>query len=139
MNTDKGNIQLLIKGKVQFQMNDNTREKRMTVADFFETLASNREFIFAVAHTNSFKKNVALCHKQNLDLNELCQVITSLAKLETLPPKNRVHRLTGYGKGLKGEKYMECHVAPDWVLIWVQKDREMVLVFTNTGSHANMF
>jgi len=47
--------------------------------------------------------------------------------------------LTGYGKERKGEKYMECHVAPDWLLIWVQKDNEMVLVFTNTGSHAKMF
>ena len=34
---------------------------------------------------------------------------------------------------------MECHVTPDWLLIWVQKDDEMILIFTNTGSHANMF
>ena len=120
-------------------MNENVPKLRMTVVGFFEALASNEDFIFAVAHTNSFKKNVNLCYKQNLDLNELYQVITSLAKLETLPPKNRVHSLTGYGKERKGEKYMACHVAPDWVLIWVQKDNEMILVFTNTGSHANLF
>jgi len=120
-------------------MNDIAQEPRMTVAEFFESLASNEDFIFAVAHTNSFKKNVKLCYKQNLDLNDLYQVIASLAKLETLPSKNRVHRLFGYGEERKGEKYMECHVAPDWLLIWVQKDDEMVLVFTNTGSHAKMF
>ena len=120
-------------------MNENAQEKPMTVAEFFEALASNEDFIFAVAHTNSFKKNVKLCFKQNLDLSELYQIIASLAKLETLPPKNRVHRLTGYGKERKDEKYMECHVAPDWLLIWVQKDDEMILVFTNTGSHAKMF
>ena len=39
----------------------------------------------------------------------------------------------------QGEKYMKCHVEPDWVLIWVQKDDEMILVFTNTGAHSNMF
>ena len=111
----------------------------MTVEEFFDALASNEEFIFAVAHTNSFKKNVKLCYRQNLDLKELYGVIESLAKSETLPSKNRVHRLLGYGKEQKGEKYMECHVAPDWLLIWVQKEDEMVLVFTNTGSHANMF
>jgi len=111
----------------------------MTVAEFFEALASNQDFIFAVAHTNSFKKNVKLCYKQNLDLNELYSVIASLAKSETLPKKNHVHSLLGHGKERKGEKYMECHVAPDWLLIWVQKDDEMILVFTNTGSHANMF
>jgi len=120
--------------------NDNDEKKqRMSVADFFGGLASNEDFIFAVAHTNSFKKNVKLCYKQDLDLNELLSVITSLAKMETLPPKNCVHRLVGYGKERKDEKYMECHIAPDWILIWVQKDEEMVLVFTNTGSHSNMF
>ena len=111
----------------------------MTVAEFFEALALNKDFIFAVAYTNSFKKNVRLCYKQNLDLNALYEVISSLAKLETLPPKNRVHPLTGYGKERKSEKYMECHIAPDWLLIWVQKEDEMILIFTNTGSHSKMF
>ena len=55
------------------------------------------------------------------------------------PPNNYVHRLTGYGKERKGERFMECHVAPDWLLIWVQKDDAMILVFTNTGSHAELF
>ncbi|MCL2416920.1 MAG: type II toxin-antitoxin system YafQ family toxin [Bacteroidales bacterium] len=111
----------------------------MTIADFFTALATNKEFVFAVAHTNSFKKNVKLCYKQNLDLDELYDVIVRLAKLEILPAKNRVHQLTGYGKERTGEKYMECHIAPDWLLIWVQKNDEMILVFTNTGSHANLF
>ena len=120
-------------------MGNSAKKEKMNVDDFFEALASNEDFVFAVAHTNSFKKNVKLCYKQNLDLNELYQVIVSLAKSETLPPKNRVHALTGYGKVRKGEKYMECHVAPDWLLIWVQNNDEMILVFTNTGSHAKMF
>ena len=120
-------------------MEDNAKKKKMSVEDFFEALASNEDFVFAVAHTNSFKKNVKLCYKQNLDLNELYQVIASLAKLEVLPPKNRVHSLTGYGKVRKGEKYMECHIEPDWLLIWVQNDTEMILVVTNTGSHAKLF
>ena len=120
-------------------MNDHAKTLRMTVVEFFETLALNNDFIYAVAYTNSFKKNVKLCYKQNLDLNELYQVIASLAKLETLPPKNHVHHLTGYGKERKGEKFMECHISPDWLLIWVQKDDEMILVLTNTGSHSNMF
>jgi len=38
-------------------MDDNAQKQRMTVADFFEALSSNEDFIFAVAHTNSFKKN----------------------------------------------------------------------------------
>ena len=120
-------------------MNDQNKTQRMTVVEFFEALASNEDFIYAVAHTNSFKKNVRICYKQNFDLNELYVVIARLAKLETLPPKNHVHPLTGYGKERKSEKFMECHIAPDWLLIWVQKDDEMILVFTNTGSHSDLF
>jgi len=121
-------------------MEGDTNEKlRMNVADFFTALASNEDFVFAVAYTNSFKRNVKLCYKQNLDLNELYKVIESLAKVETLPIKNRVHRLTGFGKERPDEKYMECHILPDWLLIWVQKDNEMILVLTNTGSHSNLF
>ena len=121
-------------------MESNANEKlRMNVADFFTALASNENFVFAVAYTNSFKRNVKLCYKQNLDLNELYKVIESLAKLEILPPKNRVHPLIGFGKERQGEKYMECHISPDWLLIWVQKDNEMILVLTNTGSHSDLF
>jgi len=111
----------------------------MTVEEFFEALASNEDFIYAVAYTNSFKKNVRLCYKQNLDLSELYKTVESLAKLEILPPKNHVHHLKGYGKERKGEKFMECHITPDWLLIWVQKDDEMILVLTNTGSHSDLF
>jgi len=121
-------------------MEGDTNEKlRMSVAGFFAALASNEDFIFAVAHTNSFKRNVKLCYKQNLDLNELYKVVESLAKMEVLPPKNRVHPLTGFGQERHGEKFMECHILPDWLLIWVQKDNEMILVLTNTGSHSNLF
>ena len=120
-------------------MNDPDKKSRMTVAEFFTALESAEDFIYSVAITGSFKKNVRLCHKQNLDLKELYHVIESLAKTETLPPKNHIHHLTGYGKERENEKYMECHIAPDWILIWVQKDDEMILVFTNTGTHSDLF
>ena len=120
-------------------MTENAKKSKMTIESFFEALAINQEFIYAVAHTNSFKKNVKLCYKQNLNLNELYKVIEKLAKMEVLPPKNRVHSLTGYGKEKRGEKFMECHISPDWLLVWVQKDDEMILVLTNTGTHSNLF
>lgn len=61
-------------------MGNRANKQRMTVTQFFANLASNEELIFAVAYTNSFKKNVKLCYKQNLDLNELYNVIVNLAK-----------------------------------------------------------
>jgi hypothetical protein len=68
-------------------MKEETGNIKMTVEAFFEALASNEEFIYAVAHTNSFKKDVKRCFKQNLDLKELYYIIEKLAKIEVLPPK----------------------------------------------------
>lgn len=82
-------------------MNDPDKKRHMTVAEFFTALASAEDFIYAVAFTGSFKKNVMLCNKQNLDLKELYHVIETLAKREALPPKNHIHHLTGYGKERK--------------------------------------
>jgi len=120
-------------------MTEETGNFKMTIEAFFDALASNQDFIYAVAYTNSFKKDVKRCFKQNLDLNELYKIIEKLAKIEELPPKNRVHSLTGFGKERKGERFMECHILPDWLLIWVQKDNEMILVLTNTGTHSDLF
>jgi len=120
-------------------MTKETNNSKMTVETFFESLALKQDLIYAVAYTNSFKKDVKRCYKQNLDLFKLFIIIEKLAKIEELPPKNYVHSLTGYGKERKGEKFMECHILPDWVLIWVQKDSEMILIFTNTGTHSDLF
>ena len=54
-------------------MEGSVKKKSMSVEDFFEALASNEDFIFAVAHTNSFKKNVQLCKTCN-DLIQFVQV-----------------------------------------------------------------
>jgi len=120
-------------------MTEKTGNSKMTIEAFFEALASNQDFIYAVAYTNSFKKDVKRCYKQNFDLYKLFNIIEKLAKIEELPPKNCVHPLTGYGKERQGEKFMECHILPDWLLIWVQKESEMILVFTNTGTHSDLF
>ena len=112
------------------------KENKLTVTGFFDKLAENKDFIFAVGHTNSFKKDVKLCYKQNLDLNELYMVIEKLATAKPLAPKNRLHSLVGIAKR-DGEEIKECHIANDWVLIWVENKSELVLIFTDTGTHAH--
>ncbi|MDR0865678.1 MAG: type II toxin-antitoxin system YafQ family toxin [Candidatus Symbiothrix sp.] len=114
---------------------ETTKSKKMSVSDFFDALAANEEFVFAVAHTNSFKKDVKLCYKQNLDLEELYNVIVKLAKREKLPDRNREHNLKGKKKKTD-EEIKECHVLNDWILVWVEKEEEMILIFTDTGTHA---
>jgi len=88
-------------------MTEETGNFKMTIEAFFEALASNQDFIYAVAYTNSFKKDVKRCYKQNLDLNELYNIVEKLAKIEELPPKNRVHSLTGFGEEQKGRRAEE--------------------------------
>ena len=112
------------------------KENKLTVKGFFDKLAGNKNFIFAVGHTNSFKKDVKLCYKQNLNLNELYAVIEKLATAKPLAAKNRLHSLVGFAKKA-GEEIKECHIANDWVLIWVENKSELVLIFTDTGTHTH--
>jgi len=114
------------------------KQNRKTPDEFFKSLENYRDFIYNVYNTNTFKKNVRLCYKRNLDLDLLEEVIVKLAKKEELPEKNFPHPLKGYKKKLN-EEIMECHVQPDWLLVWIQNDVELVLVLTDTGSHSDLF
>ena len=89
---------------------------------------------YRVTTTNTFLKGVERCIKRGYDTALLREVITLLAESGTLPPKYKTHRLTGNFAGA-----WECHIRPDWLLIWEQNDTELVLLFTNTGTHADLF
>lgn len=67
---------------------------------------------------------------KNIELLEA--VVRKLAKGETLPPRNRDHNLAGNWKG-----YRECHITPDWLLIYKVDGRDLILV--RTGSHSDLF
>jgi len=112
--------------------------KRKTPDDFFKSLENHDDFVYNVYNTNTFKKNVRLCYKRNLDLDLLEKVIVKLAKNEELPANNYPHPLKGYKKK-QNEEVMECHVLPDWLLVWTQNDTELILLLTNTGSHSDLF
>ena len=112
--------------------------KRKSVKEFFNALMAETDFTYTVGFTNAFKKDINSCYKQSLDLNLLEEVIKKLARNQQLADKYKVHKLTGYE--LKAnEKIMECHVLPDWLLVWAQDDKELILIFTSTGSHAYLF
>ena len=114
------------------------KQKRTTPDEFFKSLEEYDDFVYNVYKTNTFKKNVRLCYKRNLDLKLLEEVIVQLAKKEKLPEKNYLHHLTGYPKK-PSEEVMECHVMPDWLLVWTQNDTDLILLFTNTGTHSDIF
>jgi mRNA interferase YafQ len=75
-----------------------------------------------------FRKDIKLMQKRLKNLEKLKDIIRKLAKKEHLPIKNRNHALSGNYKG-----FMECHIEPDWLLIYRVTATELILV--RTGTH----
>jgi mRNA interferase YafQ len=90
--------------------------------------------MYKIVATNNFKNDVKRCKKRGYDIEKLEQVIDLLSQTGTLPPKYKPHKLTG-----NFAEHMECHIQPDWLLIWKQNDIELILLFTNTGTHSDLF
>ncbi len=89
---------------------------------------------YDVEFTNKFKKELKIAKKQNKDLNKLYNVIEKLANGETLDIKYRDHELTGKYKGTH-----ECHIEPDWLLVYEIKDEILVLILYRRNSHSELF
>ena len=85
-----------------------------------------------IVWTNQFKKDYKLAMKRHLDIELLDNIIRKLASGEQLPEKNKDHALTGNWVG-----HRECHIQPDWLLIYYQTDTELYLY--RTGTHADLF
>lgn len=106
----------------------------MTVKQFFAALAALDRAIYTVKVTGRFDKSLARSYKRDRDLSRLFDVVSVLAMGEPLHPKFRAHTLHGLG-----ERVWECHIQPDWLLVWTQNDDELILVLLDTGSHADLF
>ena len=89
---------------------------------------------YDIQFTTQFKKDLKLAKKQNKDLDKLFSVIEVLARGETLPPQYRNHDLSGNYKGTR-----ECHVEPDWLLIYEIQDNVLVLMLYRLGTHSELF
>ena len=84
--------------------------------------------------SSRFKRDVKLCEKRGYDIELLKDVLRVLQKQETLPPKHKDHALTGDMKAFR-----ECHIQPDWLLIYAVDIDTLVLLTHSTGSHADLF
>ena len=87
-----------------------------------------------VVLSNCFKKDLKLAAKRGLDLAELETVVNRLAAQQPLPDKNRNHSLTGDYIGFR-----ECHIRPDWLLVYRVDGEDLVLFLFRTGSHTDLF
>ena len=90
--------------------------------------------MYKIRTTNRFEKSLKLCQKRNYNLILLKDVIDILALDGKLPAKYKHHKLTGNFKNC-----WECHIKPDWLLIWQQDDQELILLFMDTGTHSDLF
>ena len=89
--------------------------------------------MYSAIRTTKFKKDVKRLAKRGKDIDKLTAVIKLLAAGEKLPPKYRDHALTGNRQGLR-----DCHIEPDWVLIYKIDHDVLVLLLTETGSHSDL-
>lgn len=94
----------------------------------------NEEHKYFVQWSKKFKKEYKLAIKRNYKIEELDEIIRILANGEVLPEKYRDHELEGNYK-----KHRECHIRPDWILIYKIEQNTLVLELTRTGTHADLF
>lgn len=89
---------------------------------------------YIVKPTSQFRKDYKLAMKRGLKVILLDQVIEKLALGEPLSEKNRDHALTGTWTG-----HRECHILPDWLLIYRIENEVLVLTLARTGTHSDLF
>ncbi|MCI9561266.1 MAG: type II toxin-antitoxin system YafQ family toxin [Clostridia bacterium] len=89
---------------------------------------------YQIEVTNSFKKAYKIISKRGYDKSKLQNVIDLLAKGEQLPEKYKDHSLKGSYAG-----HRECHIEPDWLLVYKKIEDILVLVLIDTGTHSDLF
>ena len=90
----------------------------------------NRDIVW----TTQFKKDYKLALKRRLNIDLLDDVIRALSRGETLPEKNKDNALSGNWAG-----HRECHIQPDWLLVYRIEDDVLVLTLARTGTHSDLF
>ncbi|MEO5335175.1 MAG: type II toxin-antitoxin system YafQ family toxin [Magnetococcus sp. YQC-5] len=86
----------------------------------------------AIKTTRQFEKDLRKAGERGKQLDHLWAVVKFIQEHEPLPVRHRPHKLTGQWKG-----FWECHIEPDWLLIWL--DQVHTIVLARTGTHADLF
>ncbi len=89
---------------------------------------------YSVRTTKRFDKSVEKMKKRGLPMDDLRHVISLLMQTGTLPAQYRPHKPSGNMK----DKW-ECHINSDWLLVWEQHDKELLLIMIDPGSHSDIF
>ena len=89
---------------------------------------------YTIQYSGRFKKSYKLCKRRGLNIANFETVVRLLAETGTLPAKYHPHILSGRYAGV-----WECHIEPNWLLLWKQNDTELTLLLLDTGSHSDVF
>ena len=89
---------------------------------------------YRIEYSTTFKRSYKLAKKRGLPMDELNDVVRTLAEGRKLAAKFHDHQLVGRYKGCR-----ECHIQPDWLLIYRIKERLEILNLVDTGTHADLF
>ena len=84
--------------------------------------------------TKKYRKDHNLCKKRGLKMELLDEIIQTLREQKPLDPKHRDHDLTGDYAGFR-----ECHIQPDWLLIYLIDGDNFILTASRTGTHSDLF
>ena len=90
--------------------------------------------MYSLNTTNQFEKDYKLCKKRGYKMELINSIFLLLEEKGWLPVKYKPHKLTGNYKG-----FWECHIQPDWLLIWLQNDATKTITLTRTGTHSDLF
>ena len=90
--------------------------------------------MYSIRPTTKFQKDLKRIEKRGYNIALITDIIRKLANGEQLPEKNRDHSLSGDYTGCR-----ECHITPDWLLIYEIADDELILYLTRTGTHSDLF
>lgn len=90
--------------------------------------------MYNLRFTNKIQRNIKLMKKRGKDLDKLTVVLKLLQNGEELPAKYKDHALTGNYIGCR-----ECHIEPDWLLVYEIINEELIILLLTTGSHSDLF
>lgn len=89
---------------------------------------------YQIKPTTQFKRDLKTIQKRGYNLKQLTDIIQLLADGQKLPLKNRDHTLSGNFFNCR-----ECHITPDWLLIYEIVEKDLILYLTRTGTHSDLF
>lgn len=91
---------------------------------------------YEIIMTSAFKKELKIIKKRNKDLEKLTKIVNKLANNEELDNKYKDHQLIN---NLRFENCRECHIEPDWLLVYRKNNNNLILVLIETGTHSDLF